>query len=31
MRIVITGATGHVGTALLQRLQEARAEEGAES
>ena len=29
MRIVITGATGHVGTALLQRLQEARAEEDA--
>jgi nucleoside-diphosphate-sugar epimerase len=30
MRIVITGATGHVGTALLTRLQEARSEEGAD-
>ena len=30
MRIVITGATGHVGTALLNRLQEARSEEGAD-
>jgi nucleoside-diphosphate-sugar epimerase len=29
MRIVITGATGHVGTALLKRLHEARSEEGA--
>jgi nucleoside-diphosphate-sugar epimerase len=29
MRIVITGATGHVGTALLERLQEARAAEAA--
>jgi UDP-glucose 4-epimerase len=28
MRIVITGATGHVGTALLKRLHEARSEEG---
>lgn len=30
MRIVITGATGHVGTALLKRLHEARSEEGAD-
>ncbi|MET3952790.1 UDP-glucose 4-epimerase [Arthrobacter sp. UYEF36] len=30
MRIVITGATGHVGTALLKRLQEARSEEAAD-
>lgn len=30
MRIVITGATGHVGTALLTRLQEARSEEAAD-
>jgi nucleoside-diphosphate-sugar epimerase len=30
MRIVITGATGHVGTALLKRLQGARSEEGAD-
>lgn len=30
MRIVITGATGHVGTALLTRLHEARAKEGAD-
>ena len=30
MRIVITGATGHVGTALLTRLQDARAAEGAD-
>ena len=30
MRIVITGATGNVGTALLDRLQEARSEEGAD-
>jgi nucleoside-diphosphate-sugar epimerase len=30
MRIVITGATGHVGTALLKRLQEARSETGAD-
>jgi len=29
MRIVITGATGHVGSALLTRLQQARSEEGA--
>jgi UDP-glucose 4-epimerase len=29
MRIVITGATGHVGTALLKRLHKARSEEGA--
>jgi UDP-glucose 4-epimerase len=28
MRIVITGATGHVGTALLKRLHKARSEEG---
>src|SRR3954451_10141026 len=30
MRIAIIGATGHVGTALLNRLQEARSEEGAD-
>ena len=30
MRVVITGATGHVGTALLKRLQQARSEAGAE-
>ena len=30
MRIIITGATGNVGTALLKRLQEARSEEGAD-
>lgn len=30
MRIVITGATGHAGTALLRRLQAARSEEGAD-
>ncbi|HSN35298.1 MAG TPA: NAD-dependent epimerase/dehydratase family protein [Arthrobacter sp.] len=29
MRIVITGATGHVGTALLKRLQQERSEAGA--
>ena len=30
MRIVITGATGNAGTALLKRLQRARSEEGAD-
>lgn len=30
MRIVITGASGNVGTALLTRLHQARAEEGAD-
>ncbi|WP_426005152.1 NAD-dependent epimerase/dehydratase family protein [Paenarthrobacter sp. NyZ202] len=30
MRIVITGATGNAGTALLKRLQKARTEEGAD-
>ncbi|WOH18846.1 NAD-dependent epimerase/dehydratase family protein [Paenarthrobacter sp. GOM3] len=30
MRIVITGATGHVGTEVLKRLQAARSEEGAD-
>ena len=30
MRVVITGATGHVGTALLKRLQQARLEAGAD-
>ena len=30
MRIVITGATGNAGTALLKRLQKARSEEGAD-
>ena len=30
MRIVITGATGNAGTALLRRLQAARSEEGAD-
>ncbi|MGJ3190691.1 NAD-dependent epimerase/dehydratase family protein [Paenarthrobacter sp. FR1] len=30
MRIVITGATGHVGTEVLKRLQSARSEEGAD-
>ncbi|MFP3581017.1 NAD-dependent epimerase/dehydratase family protein [Arthrobacter sp. SIMBA_036] len=30
MRIVITGATGHVGTELLKRLHRARTEEGAD-
>jgi nucleoside-diphosphate-sugar epimerase len=30
MRIVITGASGHVGTALLKRLQAARSGEGAD-
>lgn len=28
MRIVVTGATGHVGTALLERLHKARSEQG---
>ncbi|MFJ5957498.1 NAD-dependent epimerase/dehydratase family protein [Paenarthrobacter sp. NPDC092416] len=30
MRIAIVGATGHVGSALLKRLQSARSEEGAD-
>lgn len=30
MRIVITGATGHVGTEVLKRLQAARSDEGAD-
>lgn len=30
MRIVVTGATGHVGTALLKRLREARSQQSAD-